>query len=62
MPTSTGRVLVNEFCDKLSTNNWERLILGMAPLILFSEMSKYCKYLQFPKLDGMFPSKLFCDR
>ena len=57
MPTSTGRVLVYEFCDKLSTSSWGRLFLGMAPLRLFSEMSKYCKYLQFPKLDGMCPSK-----
>ena len=53
MPTSIGRMPVNEFCDKLSPSNWkERIVLGMAPVRLFSEIDKIGILLEFPKLDG----------
>jgi hypothetical protein len=62
LPTSTGRVSFNEFCANQSATIWGKRLMGMTPLRLFVEMSKYYKYLQFPKLDGMLPSKLFLDK
>lgn len=65
LPTSVGRLPVNEFCDKLRRTDKEETLKicgGIAPLSLLSEMSNYCRFWQFARSGGIFPSNLLFPR
>ena len=64
LPTSTGRLPFNEFCDKFNSGDKEgrlKICEGIDPLSLLHEKLKYYKYWQFPILGGIFPSNIFSD-
>ena len=63
-PISTGRLPVNELCDKLTETKVESAgnLSGILPLRRLSDMSNVCKFLQLEMPAGMLPSNLLCDK